>query len=53
MDFERHCNKSFVLFNDKGAVYHRWIDQYVEKYGFTHHRLILHHQECVSRFGEV
>ena len=56
MRFEDHCKKSKELFGDEGAIYHKWIDQYAEKYGYSH-RNILHHQHgieiAVMIFGEI
>jgi hypothetical protein len=52
--FEEHCAHSQELFDEDGAEYHKWIDQYA-KYGY-HHRQVLHNQEGieigVQLFGE-
>ena len=56
MRTEEHCQKSKEMFGNDGVEFHKWIDHYCEKYGFSH-RNILHHQEGieigVQIFGEV
>ena len=56
MNFKGHCKLSKKQFNHTGATYHKWIDSYALKYGYSH-RDILHHQEGieigVQIYGEI
>lgn len=47
MRFENHCKKSFELFNEDGAPFHRWIDQYAKSFSYNHGE-ILHNREGVE-----
>lgn len=56
MKREEHCRKSKELFDNDGAKFHKWLDQYAAEYGYAH-RDILHNKEgievAVQIFGEV
>jgi len=56
MKTNEHCKKSLELFNEEGKEYHKWIDSYAEKFGWSH-RKILHNKEGIEVgvmiFGEI
>jgi hypothetical protein len=40
MRFEQHCKKSKRLFEEDGALFHRWIDMFAADEGYAHRRIL-------------